>query len=74
MKGINIFSEIFLDLEILKHLQTSDNDLRDRIIEEMVARVETLIDTLTDDKEKAKATAAAHEYRKKEAKDEVLGI
>ena len=66
MNGINIFSEIFLDLEILRHLQTEDNDLRDRIIEEMVAKVEALIELLTDEKERAKATAAAHDYRRRE--------
>ena len=73
MKGINIFSEIFLDLEILRHMQVNDTFLRDCLIDEMVENVEYLIKQLTDDKERAKATAAAHEYRKRE-ENEVLGI
>ena len=72
MNGINIFSEIFLDMEILKHLWTEDNDLRDRIIEEMVAKVEALIELLTDEKERAKATAAAHDYRRRENESQGL--
>lgn len=72
MNGINIFSEIFLDMEILKHLWTEDNDLRDRIIEEMVAKVEALIELLTDEKERAKATAAAHDYRRRD--NEIQGL
>lgn len=75
MNGINIFSEIFLDLEILKHIQTEDNELRDRIQEEMVVRVEALVDMLVDSEDRARAMKAAKEYRQKEGRwNEVHGV